>query len=245
VRARKRRTKYIWFPQIGTQGDSEDLDNVGFVLPLIAFPVVAGQVSDVFITDIIPDEPKETTLTADDNLADFTQNEYFLRRIVGKIQYRTQANNSGSVPQSIIVAAGFFIARAEGGGSNLPIGAATAAAARINYGPLNQQTTREPWIWRRTWLFDGQFKTSGTDGAAVIPVQTSITDTRQFGSVADGGHIDAKTARRVKSDERLFFALQGANADAVDSTQGLTTGAGWLDVRILGQMRKPQSRGVF
>jgi len=241
---RKRKTKYIWLPQIGTQGDSEDLDNVGFVLPVLNIPATAGEVSDVFITDIIPDEPKETTLTTDDNLADFTQNEYFLKRIVGKIQYNVASllDSSTTGPTRCIVAAGFFIARAGGGGTNLPIGAQTAAEARINYGPLNQQTTREPWIWRRSWVFDLIF--SVLPNPAILTKEV-INDTRQFGSVLDGGHIDAKTARRVKSDERIFFALQGANANPIDSASSRVTGEGWVDIRLLGQMRKPQSRGVF
>lgn len=252
MRRTRRKAKYIWMPQLGTQGTSEDFDNVGFVLPVINFPKEAGEVSDVFITPLIPDEPKETAVTLGDNLGDFTQNEYFLKRIVGKIAYQIQAQSpalGGAIPAKVIVAAGFFVARSEAGGVQLPIGAATAADARINYGPLNQTTTREPWIWRRTWYMDMQPEVTGfvldQTQTTQLPVHNAIIDTRQFGSVADGGHIDAKTARRVKSDERLFFALQGANADSADATNGAVIGRGWLDVRILGQMRKPRSRGVF
>lgn len=248
---RRRRTKYTWFPQIGTEGAEEADDTVVLDVSIPTPNPVALGLSDVNIFPILPDAPKETVGVADDaHLSDYIGSEYILKRIVGKFfctAGTASANDANRPPQRLVIGAGFFIARAGGEGiTGSPIGTDTADERQIGYGPLNLQTTREPWIWRRSWALSPLIFTDVAavgDGLSYINMGT-YPHNNYCGSVADGPHIDAKTARRITNDDRLFFAVQVWSQDA-DTGSGSPLPAGILDVRLLGALRKARGRSAF
>jgi len=227
---RRRRARYTWFPNIGFQGDNPQDDISGFPFT-IAVPTAAESLSLVQIFDLIPDFTQEEPTTTDNNLSDFIGNEYILKRIVGKcFAAVSESNAAGAV--DIIFGAGFFVARADEAAPQTPIGS-SGTDGMLNYAPLGNHTIRHPWIWRRVWKLQNP----------ASPIQQGVITTMSGGSLQDGPHIDAKSARRVRQDERLFFAIQAGNVGAAAGAE-LDIG-GYLDYRCLGALRKAKNRSAF
>lgn len=253
---RRRRTRGTWFPNIGTANADED--NVSGRQFQINFP--AGSLQQTLITPLTFDQPKDDDSigAADASLADIIGSEYVLQRIVGKIFINRAAaftivNGSNVDDQpAVLVSAGFFVARANdagsGGGIDTPIGSASFTELRDNYGPLERDTVREPWIWRRSWMLG-----LGTDGGLDInlpPISSANRayprSTSQYGSVMDGPHIDSKVKRRVRQDQRLWFAVSGVPwpiPTNIDDAQLALQG--YLDYRIFGSLRKAKNTSAF
>lgn len=259
----RRRARYTWLPTIGTIGPGDPaIDNSsGRTFSLVSR---ADGLSDVIISPITFDEPLEgdnlTTTGVTTPLGTILGNEYFLKRIVGKlfIEAAAQQNedNSPSTIAATLVGAGFFIARADdaqAGGSGTPIGSQSIQQLRENYSPLAEDTIREPWIWRRTWILANPAiqelqRTNAAAGVATngTPGLFFPTTTAGYGSVADGPHIDAKTARRIKQDERLWFVVAARPAPFSVITAGADNEIrGYLDFRLLGALRKAKQGSAF
>lgn len=203
-------------------------------------------------------------------LNDFQQGGYALRRIVGKCFVNVEpavpdASVAATVlnqrPTGVIVTAGFFVARTEQTtGDTAPIGSSIGAVINNQYNPQSPLCITEPWIWRRTWLLGdpvlranlnaniagGQFSSDGSrpvDGNWNNPPSNTL-----YGSVSDGAHVDAKTRRRILSDERLFFAIAARTTPAgVDNTNNGTDQVVSynLDLRVYGASRRKRNRSAF
>lgn len=258
MRRTKRRTRFTWLPTLGTAGPEPGNDNSSGRSFTVA--VLPDQSSAVVISPITFDEPREGDDTAiSDPLGTILGNEYFLKRIVGKLFAALQGTrNSGddpSVHPAALFGAGFFIARANDSqqGSDQPIGSATASERQENYSPLSEDVIREPWIWRRTWILgnppfvlrENQLAAANLT-AQYLPFANAPSSTMEYGSVADGPHIDAKTARRIKQDERLFFVVAArsvpGHSDVVNNPVSIH---GYLDFRLLGALRKARQGSAF
>lgn len=278
---RRRRAKYTWLPLIGEVGGQDPSlpdrinDDVGFdiALNVTAEPTLAE--TSIGLTVLTFDSPVETSslfgaggIPGGTPMGYFMQNEYLLKRIVGNLFVTIDSRLvNDEKPSAALVAAGFFVARADDTRVNndQPVGAqeglpGDARGAIFNYSPLSPTTAREPWIWRRSWILS-PFGAGTLNGA--VPI--TPTGSSSIASLVDGGgayfpptnvhygtdktnhYVDAKTARRVRQDERLFFVI-AARAWALH--QGIT-GSGDLllkahmDVRLLGAPRKARNRGAF
>jgi len=248
---RRRGFKGTWFPI------NSDTFVEGPGDPLQAAPLegtqgcgTAATGPETSIRVLTYDQPAELAPLLNDALGQ----EYALRRIVGKLHIWWQDTTNGSTSLDLYtaqIAAGFFVARAQSseGNEDLPEGAvnnsvtgfATGATTFEQYSPLSAGAIREPWIWRRTWVLGNPPSSDGnlTQTRGVLPV-TNI----DYGSVLDGPHIDAKTRRRVRQDERLFFVMTGRMLDGGGGTVSLNFN--WtLDVRLFGAMRKARNKGAF
>lgn len=265
MRRTRKRARYTWLPTVGTASPNPENDDNSSGRSF-SLDIPPDGSSNVLIGTLTFDEPQEgdKLLQATSPLGTILGNEYFLKRIVGKIFIMHQGGINGegndpSLPSAALVGVGFFVARAndQQQGADSPIGSATQSERQENYSPLSEDAIREPWIWRRTWIlgnpliranreglaFSGvtaQEATIGSQGAFFPPT------TAGYGSVADGPHIDAKTARRIKQDERLFFVIATRIWDQgtipVDNT-GLLRG--YLDFRLLGALRKARQGSAF
>lgn len=240
----RRRRKYTWFPQLGFQGAQPENDTT--VLPITPAVVPgSGALSDVVIFPIVPDTPKDTPTAGTENLDDFIGNEYLLKRIVGRVWFAAGFNDSTApnVILDIAVGIGFFVARADrtAAAGASPIGTATAVERKENYGPLTLQNTREPWIWRRVWLVSNSTIVAATN--AIVP--GNYPRNNLDGSVAEGSHIDAKTARRVGDDDRLFCAIQTVATLVSGNPGDLQLQDFTMDVRVLGALRKARGKSAF
>jgi len=193
-----------------------------------AFPLTFDQTQEATASQAAP---------TDRTLRDIVQgNEWRLRRIVGKAFISTNHTAVGStLPPLIDVALGFIVCNTYDDGAPL------TDFNEVN--PLTQDSMEDPWIWRRRWILCPQ---------VAAPADNSRNDPRQwgfptanvsYGSVADGPHIDAKTARVIHRSERLFVVLAarryvGDHIDINPETQFQDVGVELLlDYRILGSLR--------
>lgn len=237
---RRRKPRVVWLPQ--TNANSIGTGTQVYQLAVIS---VAG-VTGTSLTSEIPlvlDNQQEAFDVNSPSLSDIESSGYRLRRIVGKLFVEASqfeiGNGSGvTAVASAIVTAGIIVRRADSatGGSY----AAATGQAEIDTGTV--ENTGDPWIWRRSW-------TLGNNGAlqllsGIAPNQTSRQSfpttnfTELAGGIADGPHIDQKTARIVSNEERLFLDVtctvlgEGPNP----STDGPIVIAYWTDFRILGSL---------
>jgi len=261
-----RRRRGTWLPTLGSAGLLAEQTVPGRQINTI--PVATGFINTL-ILELTTDEPQDDEgVSPAPSMADVVGSEYILRRIVGKMYlHRDGTDVSGAgidFGPAVHVAAGFFVARAADAtgpaGVSLPIGAESASTGTVlrdNYSPLESDTIREPWIWRRHWILGlaGGLRAGGA--AATTPTHGSGTthgnyvasypcSTALYGSVADGPHIDAQSARRVGRDERLWCAISVCPAPITDTvTDGTLTVRGYLDYRLFGSIVRAANRASF
>jgi len=229
----RRKPKVVWLPIFGDTSEGESggyaqADGIryncipGAVNPGISFDATA----------ITWDSPQSATAEQglglnDQTLHDFVSGtEYRLRRIVGKVHVGCTTSVTTNIT-AVEVAFGFIVGRCD---SN---GALNTDFNETN--PLYQDSATDPWIWRRTWILSpGYFP--GLIGGAYP--QTNA----EYGSVADGPHIDQKTARVISRDERLLGILAARPIYTVggDPSTGSVSVDAYLDYRLLASLRTNQ-----
>lgn len=237
---RKRRTKYQWFYPTGTVGPAADLEDTTngreFSLNVPGNGTTAIRPFEM-VTDAPPDD-----FNPGNPMGFYQNNDYFIKRIVGKF-FASTSQLAFDNPPGILLGFGMFIARAadddQSPGVPVPIAGTTIAAQIDEYSPLRAENMSEPWIWRRVWVLGNALSTS-----SYIYRQFPNSNT-SYGSVADGPHIDAKTARRVRQGERLWGVI-AAKALPLNITHDFDAIVQcYFDYRVLGQMRRPHNRSVF
>lgn len=269
---KRRRNRFTWFPTLGTANPGltgEDFPGREFSLT-----VPASGFTNTIISPLTFDVPGEDDLLdpeAAGQLVAAVGQEYVVKRIVGKLflSRTSSTGTEGTEPVTpitdsgaIIVGAGFFVARAGDSDTadtaDQPIGSDTLAKLNGNYSPLNEGTIRMPWMWRRTWILGSRARMNVILAGAIngqTSTQVSTTDNlsqfpdnnAEYGSALDGPHFDVKSARRVRQDERLWFAVSGCNLPIGNEspTARNVTVDGVLDFRILGQLRKAHNKSTF
>lgn len=270
-RKRRFKRKYNWFPPIGTEVGNEDFfvavagreframavgphTGTGGVLPI-----------NTAVTPFISDNPsqiEEFDPNARGALAGAMGQDAFVKRIVGKafigLEQRQNVGGDQSNPIAALVSLGIFIARAEDADVDptmfLPIGAQTAQQLRDNYSAAVAENLREPWVWRREWILGNQAQKTEEVGAVganqalqfnQVGLATFPRNTAEYGSVLDGPHVDAQTARRITSDERLYLSLSVAPWPPQIPAQQAISIDGYISLRVLGQLRKAKNRSAF
>jgi len=246
----RRRPSVVWLPIFGTDfSDGEgQYANAPGLNGTIAVPN-----DGTFVQDVQPvtfDYTDSATAEEDDqarSLQDLTAgNEWRLRRVVGKFHAAacTEAVSGTELP-TIDLAAAFIVLKTDDSGNP-----ERSAAFYAKEGPLAQDGAENPWIWRRRWIltpwnesvtYDAS-NTSGNILSALAAINATLrgngrwpSTTAGYHSVADGPHIDQKTARRIGRQERLYFWLTARaqdNSDAVAATINYQ-----LDYRLLGSLR--------
>lgn len=270
----KGRRRYTWFPVVGTGALDESQDN--FNQRFFTQDIAPTGASSVDISPVVPDVPAEgdeINVDAPGQLVQAIGQEYVIERIVGKVflscQGRADDPPTTIFPKSLLVGAGFFVARASdadaGGGPNVPIGGVTLAERRENYSPLSEDAIREPWMWRRVWVLSTQRPPVIRAGLGSFfgPVQTLLagsgvtqvggapTTNIDYGSALDGPHFDIKSVRRVGNDERLYFVIAARTIDGniagleLPNAIGQNMLSGLVDFRVLGQLRRAHNRSNF
>lgn len=235
-----RRPKVVWLPS--------DINNrlglgvpatVGTQTALGAFdvdlsPGASTGVTSTVTIPIVKDEPQNIT-GATETLSDLEGSAYRLRRICGKIFVR--ADNSSAVVAvgsvtTFLVTAGFIILR------TLPSGAPLSALS-TDYETTSLDNVRDPWIWRRNWIVANNIGILTANPTSLF-VGSAPTSNYTLGSggVLDGPHVDAKTARVVSDEERLFLVVSSTALDG-DAQTGVTQDSVHItyDLRVLASMR--------
>lgn len=194
---RRRKPTVAWLPLLGqgaNSGDSFITSSIGVNTSTIA----------TTIHSLLPDYPAESVQNVQvESLADYQASGYRLHRVVGKFfacMDQRQSVDQTIYPAWALLAAGLMVLRVDA--TN---GAPLQAATPLNYSPLNRDNTRDPWIWRRSWLLSDSFANIGAN--IDIGTQEFPRTNAEYGSAWDGPHIDQKTNRRVSAEERLFLIV--------------------------------------
>lgn len=245
-RLKRRKPRVAWLPVFGAQPISEGVSNPwpGIEVELEIDDTV---LDDDVVWDAFPltfDTTQDAVSAQEDTnnqrtLRDIVEgNEWRLRRIVGKAFVGASHGVTGDAHTTLIdCALGFIVCK------TYDDGAPVTDFNEVN--PLAQDSMEDPWIWRRRWVLNPYFNEMQNQGG-ILDTDTRNTpafwgfpqDTTRYGSVADGPHIDAKTARVIHRSERLYgvFAMRRWARDR---------GLDWstvkarllLDYRILGSLR--------
>jgi len=235
---RRRRPLVQWLPVFGDGGNETNEQAIGIRTEIqLSGNPAETRVDAVGLTFDYTDSAETAQAAGDDNrtLRDLVSGSaYRLRRIVGKI-FAAWYNNSGDSlanrPDAIDYACGFIVVKTDDNGNPY------TDFEEVH--PLSQDSADDPWIWRRRWFF-GTLKQGDTPGGnpdkawgGSFPSSTAL-----YGSVADGPHIDQKTARVIGRQERLFF-VQAARSFATFGAGTFSQPGGlitYLDYRLLGSL---------
>jgi len=237
---RRRRTKYQWFGPLGLVGPAaDDTDSTNGRAGSLQVP--NNGTTNSTVVPVLPDFQAED-VGVSGPMGYLQNNDYVIKRIVGKLFLSlSQLSASDTIPAAL-VGAGLFVARAAESdvAPDIPIGATSAGLVTAEYGPLRDENAAQPWIWRRVWVLGQQ----GYTGSA--NVNTFPQNNANYGSIQDGPHIDAKTARHVNKEERLWFVISARSYPVTTAVVGNVQTVQWhFDGRFLGRMAKARNRGVF
>lgn len=202
------------------------------------------------VESLVPDEtvfPDQGQAANTVTLRDFVEGQdWFLKRIVGKLAIacctRSTATDGDTSWPNVLVGAGFFVAKAEDNNPEQP------DLEVQEYDPLGSENVRQPWIWRRTYVLTDSNITTPGGNPTRYPVFT--TNNLLLASGLDGPHIDAKTARRIRREERLWFVTTMTPFHYASDSGGSVSASTMqvsvnLDYRILGAMRRSTNRSTF
>jgi len=253
ARFKRRKPRVLWLPVIGNDVSPEgpEAPNAWTNGPTGELTVTdQGEIAfdQVAITFDYSDPPSFEMGAFQRSLQDLSSgNAYRLRRIVGKIFVGAiTTQNAGSLG-NVDVAAGFIVNKTDDAGNPLSPGLFGNDQTRA---PLALDAVQDPWIWRRRWRLSPIPKSVVVDASDIVVSSDLWSDTLadalypqtnvQYGSVADGPHIDQKTARVISNNERLFFWISARRATNIDEG-GQNIIIPWsLDLRLLASLRSNQ-----
>jgi len=222
---RKTKPRVAWLPHDNSNAVAFSAPHPAGFSNVIEFVVAgSGAAQGNVVTGIVPIviDNGQSPNTATTSLADIEDSGYRLRRIVGKcFVSAVQDNQNAGGPGLLLVAGAFIILRTDASGAPLQ-------ASLVQYDLFDIENDDNPWIWRREWIIQ--------DGTSNILEDFPHTNA-EYGSNADGPHIDQKTARVIMSDERLFFVCSVMNLTAESQVGGQTDVIVRLTTRVLASMK--------
>lgn len=199
----------------------------------------------------IPIEPGQVTpdiATGGPTLVDVIGNEYIVERIVGNCYGTVLSNDAGDVANSvrgILLALGVCVARADDQNPGVPAG-----FTNENFNPLHLSNTREPWMFRRTWLLNAKQRLYN---ATILPNPTIREAygqlpawTTEYHGINTGPFFDIRSKRRIRQDERLWMIAGICGQPMLtEALSGITQVSATIDLRILGALRRAKNRSNF
>lgn len=239
---RRKRAKYTWFPINGSSFGASEGDpytvNSQFgevIVPVLDITAPTTENGGLSILSLVPDFTVNQDNTAANTLLDKVQGqEYVLKRIVGKIFVSQRSFGVDEAWPATIVTAGIFVARA------IDDSQGEVDLQDNEVDPNDVHNIEQPWIWRRSWKL-GDPATTDYALAGAWP-----TNNAGYPGVMDGPHIDAKVARRVRREHRLWLAVSafGVSPSGLSAT-GQAAIDYQIDIRLLGAMRKGRNESSF
>lgn len=194
---------------------------------ILQAPNIAGSGANVSIALIgdwnegtIPGQAPSGTGVPQGTIADLAIG-YSLRRVVGKLFVSVEQDNvTQDATSTWCVTAGLIVRRVDAAGE--PV--------EVDQFADSYESARDPWLWRRNWILQNSGATpAGTWKSHIYPGATW-----NYHSLGDASHIDAKTRRTVKAEERLYMSVSAIALDGNDDQT--TTGINILwDFRFFGR----------
>jgi len=234
---RRKRPKVVWLPndkfnRLGTSAGTAATSGLqsGIGAAVINVPPGIGS-SHTEIFPLVQDNQIDSLMLISGTLADYAQSAYRLRRIVGKIFIDAAQEVAEGFPTSWLVTAGIIVLRThQVAGLQVPLNAVTE-----EYSTTMLQNWSDPWIWRRTWHL-GNIPRAIAQGRAAW----AENNANGSGSALDGPHVDAKTARVIGPEERLFLVITSSSMDGDVQIGDVVAHRVQWDLRVLASMRSSQ-----
>lgn len=244
---RRRKPRVVWLPQ--TNANSIGDNTAVYQLFLLS---LGGSTGSHVSTELpmVLDSQQSPVFDPTSSLSDIESSGYRLRRIVGKIwiqcgqtvpiAFGGGGDTNSITPFSAIVTAGFIVRKAETAtGRSL----ASFTGDDTSISPALIENSGDPWIWRRSWLVGNNWARGNVahpEAGVLLPINPVPTDNYApgRGGIADGPHVDQKTARIVGPEERLFLDVTATVlSESGDSGESPLTIAVITDIRCLGSLR--------
>lgn len=222
---RKTRPKVVWLPTVNTNSVGVAARSTWSEANLILNGGTVGAVNTLEVPVVMDSNVLSEPLAPSTSLADIESSGYRLRRIVGKL-YCFMAT-AGNPTSTFGVTAGFMVRRTSQNGISL--------ASQLNQNqvdPADIDNSMDPWIWRRSWLLS-----ANTQATVFSDIPDRNFSAQYPGGIAEGPHIDQKTARIVGPEERLVLNV---SATCILSSQVLPDPVQLLiiyDLRVLASLR--------
>jgi len=250
MRTRRRRTKYTWFPAIGTTWNEVNPTATIFN----TLDVVPAERDDwaVGFHPLTYDLTEFAEPGVQASLSDFVQGqEWVNERIVGDIRAqiiapsRITSFSDNSDWAQVKVDAGIMVARADDDNQAL------IDLFEDEFVPDLASNVQNPWMFRRTWVL-GNPHYSGLTTTSPFGSVPSYNFANACGNMWDGCHIDVKSKRRIQREHRLWLVMssRGWSPEAITNVPETSITPSpqlsyTVDLRILGTMRKARSTKVF
>lgn len=246
---RYRRNRPTWFPVLGTDsGDGLPAGTTNQFYNNIPAGTETYTIGPTEVVELLRDEDVDENAT-NQSLRDRVEGkDYAIARIVGKVwgglnQYAPETTAPGeTVAQIVTICAAMAVLPVDNQGNPEGI--------EDDYNPLYARNSAKPYMWRRTWTLYNNLVVGVEPGIAGAPYSmTGPTNIENCGvGLMDGPHVDCKSKRRVRKEERLFL-LQTWQLQATSSASSATNAASYFhfgyDLRILGGMRKSRNKSVL
>lgn len=253
-RRRKRRTG-LWLPVLGqsfeqSEGETYYDGSHNFTLLPVNNHNADGPIVEVH--PIVKDATQTPEAVFGDTASTFRDlvngQDWTCQRIVGKFHARVYPSQSQDTNDSneywafLKVSLGFFVARASDDEQAQP------DLYTNEFDPNQLNNVDNPWMFRRTWILKNP-QTYVTPELFSNDSDFPQT-TAGYGSVLDGPHIDVKSKRRIKRDERLWCVIAAAGFNGTQITTSVAEGQqpnlrGNLDLRVYGGLRRPMKSAQF
>lgn len=250
----RRRIKYSWFPSLGTDVGPEVFDGetwagTGGQLHITPGDADQSPIDIISLTYDYPAEVEEAAVVgAVPSLADFQGSEYQLERVVGKFFCAFDpivGLPSPVIPTPWLVCAALMILRVNEE-TGAPVG--VTGTDFQQYSPLVSPNISDPWIWRRCWMLSESYTVNSSGGFPIREVGIYPQNNTLYGDIESGPHVDARSVRRVRREERIFLVVQMcAMKDGIPGEVFEGQPSPFLqysfDYRILGRLVKASAHG--
>lgn len=230
---RRSKPRVVWLPQTNANsiGDGSQV----YQLAILNVTSATGDVGQAELPMVL--DAQESAVTDAASLSDIESSGYRLRRIVGKVWVQCiQSAVELDTGSTYVVTAGFIVRRCDTatGASFAVLADATPPFPNIDPGKIDN--SGDPWIWRRSWILGNNNSLSATQTFQLMPTRNFGDD--YGGGIAEGPHVDQKTARIVGPEERLFLDVTATCLGESIATPALQVQfAVFTDIRVLASLR--------
>lgn len=247
----RRKTRYRWFPTAGTiinageetYGYSQYEPN--FIGPQPSRGTPPSLNVDIAYFPLVRDETASELygLTQGVSLRDLVEGQdWVAKRLVGSVFVAVGGVGVAGLDYwyNVEVTCGIAVARAKEANGEL------IDLDPVDYDPQAIDNSADSWMWRRSWVLSKPVQSGDRTPPGTWDAIWPTTNATGYGDIRSGTHIDVKSARRIRREERLWFIMKATGWDpgVAETTAGTNQQPPvsiTADIRVLGTMRRGQT----
>jgi len=199
--------------------------------------MVAGDTTIAYTPLVLDTTPQPDQDNLSSSLRDYVEGQdYLLQRVVGKVW---MGPFFASDPEAL------NISEVIGCFALAVLPATELGAPGIDpeeWNPLLARNSQQPWIWRRTWRLDNTVDLWPNTYGNLVGFPST---TAGYSSLEEGGHVDARSKRRIIKEHRLFAIAAVGVLQAGGGSADFTNLEFGFDLRVLGTLRRGKNKSSF